>query len=162
MAPGADVEIRFSLSPAPELKAERLTHDMFYPVAAPEWQGSETDLESAILFECSNLICNWEAWVEDAGLDLTLPPLSYAITYTVPLMATMAGAGLTMSHDTLAGHLLKKGQLIRPFDHMAPMQEAYYLISGPDVADVPGAQAFADWLRAEMAADQSGRDATQQ
>ena len=66
-----------------------------------------------------------------------------------------------LAHDAIAGRLIENGQLVAPFSHRAAMQEAYYLILSPQAEHSPGTVAFAAWLRAEMAADQSGLLGTQ-
>ena len=65
----------------------------------------------------------------------------------------MAGGGLCLAHDTIAGALLKQGRLIAPFEHRAAMPEAYYLLLSPQAEELPGAVAFVDWLREEVAVD---------
>ena len=160
IAPGADVEIRYSVRPPDGVAARKLVQDYAYPVAAPGWVGTLDDVPSETLFDCANLMATWAAWGEEQGLDWADLPVTYATTYAVALSAAVAGAGLCMAHDTIARHLIEAGRLQRLFDHRAKMQEAYYLITSPHIAEVPGAQAFVEWLLEEMEQDQSGRDAT--
>lgn len=158
---GADVEIRYSVRPFEGVAAEKLVQDWYYPVAHPDWTGTVNNLASANLFDVSNLLSTWSAWAEDYGLDWPDPPITYGTTYAISLNAAVAGAGLCMAHDTIAGRLIAEGRLKPLFDHRAKMQEAYYLITAPHIADVPGGEAFVTWLKDEMAMDQSGRDGTQ-
>ncbi|SHF34628.1 LysR substrate binding domain-containing protein [Ruegeria intermedia] len=72
----------------------------------------------------------------------------------VGLSVAMAGGGLCLAHDTIARRLLDEGRLTAPFEHRAPMPEAYYLLLSPQAEETPGAVAFADWIRAEIAAEQ--------
>jgi LysR family glycine cleavage system transcriptional activator len=149
----ADVEIRFSLNPGTGMGVERLNWDHFYPVCAPGHAVDEAEILSHPLYDCSGLVCTWEAWFEGQGK--TFPPrtvVTYATTYAVTLSAAMAGAGLALGHDTLVSDLIERGRLVRPFAHRQPMQEAYYLILAPRAAATPAAQAFAQWIRAEFAA----------
>ena len=66
------------------------------------------------------------------------------------LAIAAAGGGLALAHDAIAARMIEQGQLIAPFTHRAPMQEAYYLILSPQADRMPGAVAFANWLRAEL------------
>ena len=161
MAPGADVEIRYSVRPSEGVAARKLVQDYSYPVTAPGWSGTLGDVPGETLFDCANLMASWAAWGEELGLDWSNLKVTYATTYAVALSAAVAGAGLCMAHDTIAGHLIETGRLQRLFDHRAKMIEAYYLVTAPHIADIPGAQAFKTWLLEEMALDQSGREATQ-
>lgn len=158
---GVDVEIRFSLRPADTVRAELLHTDHYYPVCAPGFPVTLDDLAMQPLYDCTNLLCNWAAWAEDQGLHWPDPNVTYASTYTLSLSVAMSGGGLALAHDAVAGRLIENGLLVAPFAHRAPMQEAYYLILSPQAAHSPGTVAFASWLRAEMAADQSGRLGTQ-
>lgn len=153
MAEGADVEIRYSLRPADTVRATLLHSDMYYPICAPGYDVTLDTLRDQPLYDCTNLLCNWSAWAEDQGLDWPDPVINYATTFSVTLSVAMAGGGLALGHDAIVGRLIDQGQLIAPFEHRAVMPEAYYLILSPQAEQSPGAMAFADWLRAEIARD---------
>ena len=153
MAEGADVEIRFSLRPSDTVRAELLRSDHYYPVCAPGYPVTLDDLAMHPLYDCTNLLCSWTAWAEEQALNWPDPPVTYATTYSVTLSVAAAGGGLALAHDTIARRMLQRGDLVAPFAHRAPMPEAYYLILSPQAEQSPGVVAFANWLRAEMAAD---------
>ncbi len=153
MAEGAAVEIRYSLRPSDTVRTELLRTDHYYPVCAPEYQVTLETLQKHPLFDCSNLLSNWESWVEEQGLIWEKPPITYSTTYLVSLSVAMAGGGLCLSHDTIACRLIDEGKLIAPFDHRAAMPEAYYLLLSPQAEETPGALAFADWVRREIESD---------
>ncbi|MEM6657414.1 MAG: LysR family transcriptional regulator [Pseudomonadota bacterium] len=151
MAEGAAVEIRFSLRPADSVRTELLRTEQYYPVCAPGFAASLDTLDRNPLFDCSNLLSNWSNWMEDQGLIWEKPTITYATTYLVCLSAAMAGGGLCLAHDAIAGDLIRQGRLIAPFRHRAQMPEAYYLILSPQAEETPGALIFADWVRREIA-----------
>lgn len=153
LAEGADVEIRFSLRPSEGARAEVLRRDHYYPVCAPGVPVTLETLTAHQLYDCTNLLCDWSGWAEDQGLEWPDPDVTYATTYSVTLSLAEAGAGLALAHDTIAKRLIEAGRLVAPFAHRAPMPEAYYLILAPRASEIPGAHAFAAWLREEMAAD---------
>ncbi|WP_170596622.1 LysR substrate-binding domain-containing protein [Ruegeria arenilitoris] len=154
MAEGAAVEIRYSLRPADTVRTELLRSDHYYPVCAPGFPVTLETLQQQPLYDCSNLLSNWASWAEDQGLTWDNPPITYATTYMVGLSVAMAGGGLCLAHDTIAKRLLDEGRLVAPFEHRAPMPEAYYLLLSPQAEETPGAVAFAEWIRAEIAAEQ--------
>lgn len=156
MAEGADVEVRFSLRVPENQRAELLRRDHYYPVCAPGYEVTLEELHRHRLFDCSNLMCNFPAWAEDQSLTWPNPPVTYATTYMAVLPAVMAGAGVGMAHDIMAADAIRSGRLVAPFEHRAPVQEAYYLLTSPRGEQSPGARAFAGWLREEMAADGTG------
>ncbi|WP_170765416.1 LysR substrate-binding domain-containing protein [Ruegeria lacuscaerulensis] len=153
MAEGAAVEVRFSLRPSDTVRAELLRTDHYYPVCAPGYEVTLDTLQQHPLFDCSNLLSNWEIWTEEQGLNWENPPITYSTTYLVSLSATMAGAGLCLAHDAIVRDLIEQGRLVAPFAHRAVMPEAYYLLLSPQAEETPGALAFADWIRREMDAD---------
>ncbi|CAD0184715.1 Gcv operon activator [Ruegeria sp. THAF57] len=153
MAEGAAVEIRYSLRPSDTVRTELLRTDHYYPVCAPGYQITLETLQQHPLFDCSNLLSNWEIWVEEQGLIWEKPPITYSTTYLVSLSVAMAGGGLCLTHDTIARRLIDEGKLIAPFDHRAAMPEAYYLLLSPQAEETPGALAFADWVRREIESD---------
>ncbi len=153
MAEGAAVEIRYSLRPSDTVRTELLRTDHYYPVCAPGYQVTLDTLQQHPLFDCSNLLSNWESWVEEQALIWEKPPITYSTTYLVSLSVAMAGGGLCLSHDTIARRVIDEGKLIAPFDHRAAMPEAYYLLLSPQAEETPGALAFADWVRREMESD---------
>ncbi|WP_170426430.1 LysR family transcriptional regulator [Ruegeria arenilitoris] len=154
MAEGAAVEIRYSLRPSDTVRTELLQTDHYYPVCAPGYDVTLENLQQKPLFDCSNLLSNWQNWIEDQSLTWQNPAVTYSTTYLVSLAATMAGGGLCLTHDTIAKDLIAQGRLIAPFTYRAPMPEAYYLLLSPIAEQSPGAVAFADWVRCEIEADQ--------
>lgn len=153
MAEGAAVEIRYSLRPADTVRTEVLRSDHYYPVCAPGYAVTLETLQDQPLYDCSNLLSNWANWAEDQALTWGNPPITYATTYMVSMSVAMAGGGLCLAHDTIARRLIAEGRLIAPFEHRAVMPEAYYLLLSPQAEETPGAIAFTQWLRDEMAAE---------
>ena len=158
---GIDVEIRFTLRKPEGANVRFLRRDEIYPVCAPEYSVTLETLPQAPLYDCANLLSNWQFWAEQQSLIWSKPKVTYASTYTFCLELVQAGGGVMLGHDMICARLLDEGRLIRPATGSVEMAEAYYLILSDQAADIPGAEAFADWLLAEMSADQSGRDGTQ-
>jgi LysR family glycine cleavage system transcriptional activator len=162
MPEGVDVEIRYSLAPADTVRAELLWQGAYYPVCAPEREASAGRLAEEPLFDCVNLLANWPAWAEGCPGRWPDPPVTYAATFLIGLAAAEAGGGWCLAHDLIAGDALRAGRLVAPSDHRPEMPERYYLIQSPRAERLPGARAFAEWLRAELAVQASfGRDGTQ-
>ncbi|SMO72181.1 LysR family transcriptional regulator [Ruegeria faecimaris] len=156
MAEGAAVEIRFSLRPSDTVRTELLRSDHYYPVCAPGYEVSLDTLQRTPLYDCSNLLSNWQNWIEDQGLIWEKPPITYSTTYLVSLSVAMAGGGLCLTHDTIARDLIDEGRLVAPFEYRAVVPEAYYLLLSPQAEESPGAIAFAEWVRREIAKTFSG------
>ena len=142
-----EIEIRFGRAAAMPATARRLTQDLAYPVCAPDLAPELRDWVAAPLFDCAGILTNWEAWL--ASQDKSLPAgraVNLASTYVVAMTAARSGAGLSMSHDSLAGLLLESGALVRPYEHAIEMPEGYYLLSAPGHAGTPALRCFTDWF----------------
>ncbi len=156
MAEGAAVEIRYSLRPSDTVRTELLRTDHYYPVCAPGYEVRLEDIQEQPLFDCSNLLSNWQNWISEQDLNWENSPITYSTTYLVSLSVAMAGGGYCLTHDTIARDLIERGQLVAPFEYRAEMPEAYYLLLSPQAEETPGAVLFADWVRREIARDLAG------
>ena len=149
--PSASVVIRYGREIAKSGGAERLAQGSFYPVCSPELAAT-ADWRKDRLFDCSAVLCSWEAWLSDQGLRLPADQIvNLASTYSITLTAAVNGAGLTMGHDVLVQDMIDQGRLVRPFDHSVPMQEAYFLMLPARHSQTPATRAFIDWIQGEFA-----------
>lgn len=147
---GVDVEIRFSLSQSPPGFVQ-LSQGAFYPVARPGLIEDATAPVTVPVYECLGMLTTWDAWAQGVSPPGPRPQIIRCQVLTLGLRAAEAGAGLVMAHDAVAADALAAGRLIRPFAATAPMQEAYFLRVSPDTPRRPLAEAFATWVRQEMA-----------
>lgn len=95
---------------------------------------------------------DWEAWFRSAGLaggntrrGLRFSSADHAID------AALEGAGVLLTHSMLVHDDLRSGRLVRPFDVSLPSQRAYYFVVPKAKPAKRNAQAFRQWLFAEMA-----------
>lgn len=150
-ASSAAMEIRFGRPDAMDASAVRLTRDAFYPVCAPQYQDGKVDLETAVLFDCAGITGSWGGWAKSAGRAFNrTPEVNLTSTYVISMTSAIHGAGVAMSHDTLAQDLLETGALIRPFEHTSPLVESYFLFPPSAHAHTPASRAFQEWLEAEL------------
>lgn len=157
-AAGAAIDIRFGRSEDMSRAALRLTRDQFFPVCAAGYQGGEIDLTKATLFDCAGVTGSWGTWLKSRSPQ-SLPPrtVNLTSTFNIAMQAALHGAGITMSHDTLAHDLLARGDLIAPFDHRPELSEGYFLQPAPEHGSTPASRAFHTWVEDEMAKFQASR-----
>ncbi|MEL6951721.1 MAG: LysR family transcriptional regulator [Pseudomonadota bacterium] len=150
-AANAAIEIRFGHEQEMTRTAERLTHDGYFPVCAPDYQGGKFDLEAATKFDCAGIRSNWSTWFDSQGQE---EPQGSAVnltsTYVIAMQAALAGAGMTLTHDTLVRDLTAQGTLVCPFDHKPDLTEGYFLISPSEYAQTPATEAFKSWIEGEL------------
>ncbi len=148
-ASSADIEIRFCIG-APDISADLLVQDVYYPVCAPEMNVTEGNFFEHYFFDGSGLNANWDRWCAYRGI--LMPEgkrITYATALTVPFHAAVMGAGLALGHDFLVRDLLREGRLIRPFEGEVQMLDAYYLIA-PERSKTRAQTAFRNWILAEI------------
>ena len=127
-----------------------LGEEEFFPVCSPSVLGH--DLNELPQFDSSTMSADWSHW-HDSGLsDLTRKPINYATTLVVSLTAAANGAGLALSHTTLAEAQIANGSLVRPFEGRLPMQERYFITELRQADQTPATQAFLDWIEEERSA----------
>lgn len=150
-ASSAAMEIRFGRPDTMDASAVRMTEDAFYPVCAPDYQEGALDLETATLFDCAGITGSWGGWAKSAGMEFSRSAqVNLTSTYVISMTSAIHGAGVAMSHDTLAQDLLESGALIRPFEHASPLVESYFLFPPSPHAQTPASQAFQAWLEGEL------------
>ncbi|MDJ0821822.1 MAG: LysR family transcriptional regulator [Paracoccaceae bacterium] len=151
-ATNASLEIRFGRPDDMSRSAERLCQDRFYPVCAPDYQDSQYDHTTARLFDCAGMTGSWNTWLSTyTGQPQSDVTVNLASTYVIAMQAARHGAGMTLSHDTLAKDLIANGTLICPFDHKLKLTEAYFLLAPSAFAETPATRTFREWLLLEMA-----------
>ena len=82
-------------------------------------------------------------------------PLFNDSTYS--LQAAARGEGVALARRSIIGEDLERGTLVRLFDVAVPCREAYWFVSPRDVAQSERVVAFKEWVKAELAADESQR-----
>lgn len=147
----AAIEIRFGRPGDISDNAIPLPRDRFYPVCRPDYQNGKVDLGTATLMDCAGMIGNWEAWFKTQDKPFArASEVNLGSTYVITLTAALNGGGITMAHDRIVTDLLESGDLVRPFDHMPELPEAYFILPPPSHADTPASRAFMEWLQEEL------------
>ena len=153
-AANASVEIRFGRGEDMSEAAIRLAKERYFPVCAPDYCGEAFDLETATLFDCAGITGTWGNWFRTQGKEFTRDgEINLTSTYVIAITAVLNGAGITMAHDSLVLDQLKKGDLVRPFEHTAPLREGYFLLPPATHARTPASDAFLDWIEKETSGD---------
>ncbi|MCY3875292.1 MAG: LysR family transcriptional regulator [Rhodobacteraceae bacterium] len=153
-AANASVEIRFGRGEEMSEAAVRLADERFFPVCAPGYCSEAFDLQSATLFDCAGITGTWGNWFKTQGKEFTRHgEINLTSTFVIAITAALSGAGITMAHDSLVLNLLEKGDLVRPFEHTAPLREGYFLLPPATHARTPASDAFLHWIEKETSGD---------
>ena len=156
-----DCAIRLGRGHWPDLQAECLLPQPFFPVASPEWRASLTapsDLAAVPIIHDEGTMVDWRDWFAAAGTpmpELSGPSFSDPV---LALEAAMAGQGVMLAWDMVVADALALGRLIRPFEIEVESRLAYWFVTTEASSRSHKVRLFRDWLKREIAAS-SGRPA---
>ncbi|MEZ2132562.1 MULTISPECIES: LysR substrate-binding domain-containing protein [unclassified Sinorhizobium] len=150
-----DIGIRVGNGRWPGVKAELILAQEVFPVCTPALACTlkqPADILKLPAVIDARAMFDWEVWLREAGLS----GASLAIRHTfndasLCLDAVIAGQGVMLAWQTLAGYALAHGQLVDPFGIRARTGDGHYFITAEGVREPAKVTAFKDWIREEMA-----------
>jgi LysR family glycine cleavage system transcriptional activator len=165
-AGGADVAIRYARRMPPDLAAQEIFRDAFYPVCSPELLAKSAQrIERAadllqyplIHFDWMNRdreAPTWPRWLATARLvDPNIPDTNkeWDLSFREELHAidaVAAGQGIAICSDVVVSRELKSGTLVKA--HNLPLPGyGFYLAYVPSHPRQPNIEAFTAWMRSE-------------
>jgi len=160
-----DVAIRWGFGHWPDVHAEHLLDDQYFPVCSPRVANGRLPARPADLAKYPLLRSDdepWKPWFEAAGLDWPEPtrgPIFNDASHM--LQATAEGQGIALARQSLLGNDVRNGVLVRLFDVAVPSPRKFYLVYPPRMANSPKLAQFRGWLQDEIAAERAlaARDA---
>lgn len=96
---------------------------------------------------------SWRHWFELAGLDYQAKTLRMIEVHTLEMCinAVAAGQGVCLSSYSLAGEMMRRGVLVKPFDIEITPGFAFSLLNDPDSPRLARIEVFKAWLKQELA-----------
>lgn len=151
-----DACIRVGRGDWPGVTAEKLIDQRVFPVCSPalaERLRRPGDLAGVPVIRDRDSAIHWETWLAPNGLDESIlgdgPVFSDA---SLCLDAAIAGQGVFLAWETLAGDAMAFGRVVAPFAGRAPTGIAYWFITARSRPQGGAVRAFRGWLRDELAA----------
>lgn len=157
---GVDVAIRNSLGPPQGLYYEKLDDVRRVVVASPDYISKHgpfeepSDLLKATLIHDVSLggiegLPDWKEWFQEfVGKPVPTAGIRFnSADHSID--AAEEGAGVLLAVEMIVCDDLKKGRLIRLFDHVMPTRRAMYFVCPEGMQDVPKIKAFREWLQRE-------------
>jgi LysR family transcriptional regulator, glycine cleavage system transcriptional activator len=163
-AGNADVAIRYARRMPPDLAAQEIFRDTFFPVCSPELLAKATrPIERAadlldyplIHFDWMNRdreAPTWSRWLATArSIDPGIPDTNKAwdLSFREELHAidaVAAGQGIAICSDVVVSRELESGALVKAHDLSLPGY-GFYLVCVPDHPQQPNIEAFSAWIR---------------
>ena len=162
-ASDVDLAIRVGDGRWPGVRSELLLAQQVFPVVAPSL-GSRirepADLAAIPFVIDERAMFSWDLWLGEAGV----AGLDYRIGHrlneaSLCLDAVMAGQGVMLAWQTLAGDAIQQGRLVAPLGIRARTGFGHYLVTAPAARPAAATAAFVRWLRAEMEESMRALDA---
>lgn len=164
-AADADIGIRYGLGDYPGFHVEHLMHESLTPVCAPAlMEGPNALLTVAQMAHHTmlhdeiegfgNAAPTWDFWARNCGLTLPRPRKSRRFGQSnLVVLAAIQGLGVALGRKPLVIDALNDGRLVRPFHAITQSPLSYWLVLRHDRVDNTRVQTFANWIRAEVAAE---------
>jgi LysR family glycine cleavage system transcriptional activator len=163
---GAHVAIRSSVDGGewPTLKAERLAHEVCFPVCAPAMISganpisTPADLADKTLLVVTTAPEGWADWLaaaRAAGHDVSGVDLRNALRFDTPhssMIAAINEVGLDLGRRPLVDDALDSGLLVAPFDLTVSSGHAYWMVYPEASLELPAFGNFRKWLLQELQA----------
>jgi LysR family transcriptional regulator, glycine cleavage system transcriptional activator len=158
-----DLAIRYGFGGWPDVKAEYILSDVFFPVCsprlAPRLPAQPRELARHTLLRSDDEW--WKPWFDAVGLDWPEPSRGPIFNDSaLMLQAATEGQGIALARSSLLGNDVRNGLLVRLFDIDVPAPRRYYLVYPPRLAGSPKLALFRAWLQDEIRADATSTAAT--
>lgn len=151
---GIDLGIRVGRGDWPGVRSELLLAQEVFPVCAPDMAArirAPADLLSFPVVIDAHAMFSWEVWLRDVGLSGAEMKVGHIFNEaSLCIDAAVAGQGVFLAWQTLAGYPLLKGTLVAPFTHRAVTGFAHYFVTPADRRDSRIVAAFKQWMRDEL------------
>lgn len=145
---GADFDIRYGSGHWPGFSATRLTHDTFIAVASPN--AGAVDIAHSRLIHVMGYRDGWADWLSTAGIkEVDTRSGLQCDNSIMAFQAAVAGVGTALGRRSLVSGHLARGDLVQVHDVEIAASEDYYLLASSRQPG-PAAEAFQDWLLAEV------------
>jgi LysR family glycine cleavage system transcriptional activator len=148
----------------PGLRAERLAHEVYFPVCAPHLLSGAnaitkpSDLANRTLLVVTTTPEGWGEWLAAAtaaGHDVSGVDLRNSLRFDTihsSMIAAIQGIGIDLGRGPLVEHAIATGQLVAPFDLKVSSTLAYWMIYPESSLELPAFQNFRRWLLQELQA----------
>ena len=149
-----DMAVRYGRGSWPNLRAQWLMADHFFPVCSPAMLRGDhplrrpEDLAHHTLLHTMVSREDWQLWLTASGLPLSIAArrgLMFDQGF-LAVQAAMEGLGVALGRTHLVEADIVAGRLVAPFDMVLPQDAGYYVVAPETTADTPKIKLFREWL----------------
>jgi DNA-binding transcriptional LysR family regulator len=149
-----DVALRFGQGQWPGTRAEHLCNYFVFPVCSPavaRQLKTPEDLYAATIIRYEDARERWEDWARLAGLT---EPLGDGLMFSeagLCVHAAIAGLGVALSWDLVAGDALGEGRLVQPFKEQMVADFSLWFVTARSRGNEPKVSVFKSWIKRQLA-----------
>lgn len=155
-----DLAIRVGEGKWPGVDSDLLLAQEVFPVISPALAArmrTPADLADMPVVIDERAMFDWKLWLAAAGVpDLPLKVGHRLNEASLCLDAVMAGQGVMLAWQTLAGDAIREGRLAAPFPLRVRTGLGHYIVTPRASRPRPAAAAFVRWIRAELEESMQG------
>jgi len=148
-----DLEVRYGDGNWAGFTSKRLTSEKLFPICHPDLLQGENalrtpdDLKHHTLLHVDGYEEGWAVWLKAADVpdDITGHGIHFD-TSIVSFEMAASGHGVALGRSSITDHVLKKGNLVAPFDLDVPVNEGFFLLTPERNSQHPHAEIFSKWL----------------
>lgn len=152
---GVDIGIRVGAGEWPGVKAELLLAQEAFPVCSPgiaEKLKRPADILTIPAVIDGHSTLSWEMWLREVGLSGEQMQTRHVFNdASLCLDAAIAGQGVMLAWQTLAGYSLIEKRLVMPFPVRARTGFGHYFVTPLSRRETKTVSAFKQWVREEIA-----------
>ncbi len=154
----ADLSIRLFSAPPPDLESDLLLRFRLLPAASPAFRKS-LKVEKGVITSDFPLLVHevradaWQRWATQAGITLPARPRVLKLDSMIAVVrAAEKGMGAALVPIPLSDAWFESGALAPLFDTELQINDGYYLVCDPRVADEDGVRELREWALEAFAA----------
>ncbi|WEX78311.1 LysR substrate-binding domain-containing protein [Sinorhizobium numidicum] len=149
-----DVGIRVGAGRWPGVRAELLLEQEVFPVCSPALAAELREPADILKLPAvidEHAMFSWDLWLNAAGLSGSRMTVRHAFNEaSLALDAAIAGQGVMLAWQTLAGYAVTKGSLVAPFGIRAKTGFRHYFVTSASRRESKAATVFKRWVRDEV------------
>ncbi len=153
-ASDVDLGIRVGAGRWPGVRSELLLEQEVFPVCSPALAAElrePADILKLPVVVDEHAMFSWDVWLKSVGLAGAQMSVRHSFNdASLALDAAIAGQGVMLAWQTLAGYAVMKGSLVAPFGIRAKTGFGHYFVTSTSRRESKAALAFKQWVREEV------------
>lgn len=153
-ASDVDLGIRVGAGRWPGVRTELLLEQEVFPVCSPALAAGLREPADILKLPAvidEHAMFSWNLWLKAAGLAGAEINVRHTFNdASLALDAAIAGQGVMLAWQTLAGYAVVKGSLVAPFGIRARTGFGHYFVTSASRRESKAALAFKQWVREEV------------